>query len=39
MGWIILNKLLNFLVGGFNQPSEKYAQVKLDHFPKDPGEY
>ena len=25
------------LVGGFN-PFEKYAQVKLDHFPKDRGE-
>jgi len=30
-------QLKSYLVGGFN-PKEKYAQVKLDHFPKDRGE-
>ena len=25
-------------VGGWTNPFEKYAQVKLDHFPKDRGE-
>ena len=24
----------NNLVGGWTNPSEKYAKVKLDHFPK-----
>ena len=26
------------LVGGWTNPVEKYAQVKLDHFPRDRGE-
>ncbi len=25
------------LVGGWTNPFEKYAQVKLDHFPRDRG--
>ena len=28
----------SFLVGGWTNPVEKYAQVKFDHFPKDRGE-
>ena len=28
----------NCLGGGFCNPFEKYAQVKMDHFPKDRGE-
>ena len=27
------------LVGGWTNPPEKYAHVKLDHFPRDRGEY
>jgi len=26
------------IIGGFFHPSEKYAQVKLDHLPRDLGE-
>ena len=33
MGRTVAICTLHLLVGGFN-PSEKYAQVKLDHFPK-----
>ena len=28
-----------FLGGGWTNPAEKYATVKLDHFPKDRGEH
>ena len=37
MGWIILNKILNFLVGGFN-PFEKYARQIGEIFPNFRGE-
>ncbi len=31
--------MLSFLVGGWTNPSEKYATVKLDHFPTNRGEH
>ena len=30
--WIHMFQIGQFLVGGWTNPSEKYAQVKLDHF-------
>ena len=27
-----------YQIGGWTNPFEKYAAVKLDHFPRDPGE-